>query len=142
MSGRRLIGSAAILLALIGSAAFATGGIAVARGGKDYAKRTGSYRAADASGTVQPGSAGKSGVTACPGPDFVIVDGHTARVTPAGPSTGGAAGDLKSASAPAGTASVSVDGQTVREIAIPGASSTAGPADGVAAPCAASPAGQ
>ena len=140
MSGRRLIGSAGVLLVLIGSAAFVTGGIAVAQGGKGDANRTGSYRAVDASGTMQPGSAGKSGVTACPGPGSVIVDGNTVRVTPAGPSTAGAAGELKSASVPAGTASVSVDGQTVREIAVPGA--TSGPADGVAAPCAASPAGQ
>jgi hypothetical protein len=87
MSTKRLTRAAGAMLALVGTAAVLTGGIALAQGEHHNPK------------SPPPGSAPAS------------VNGHTVRVTPTGPTSSGAGAAKKSP--PPGSGSVSVSGNTV-----------------------------
>jgi hypothetical protein len=87
MADKRLTRSAGVVLALAGTGALLTGGIAVAQGEHQDAK------------SPPPGSGAMS------------VSGHTVRVSPSGARS---AGSAEAKSPPAGSVAVSVDGHTVR----------------------------
>jgi hypothetical protein len=131
MSAKRLIPSAVALLALTGTAALFTVGIAAAQGEQHHNPGR-SYHTANAGATAQPRPVAAAAGSACAGlksapssAASVAVNGYTVRVPPVGASaSSGGPGEAKKP-APSGTGSVAVNGHTVR--VIPTGTPAAGP---------------
>jgi hypothetical protein len=120
MSVKRLTRSAVVLLALTGAAALLTVSIAGAQGEHHNANLGRSYHAANASAAAQArpvvtAAGGACSIKSAPpsGTGSVSVNGHTARVMPAGATS---AGGAEAKTGPSGTGSVFVNGHTVHVV--------------------------